>query len=376
MRIAVFVGTRADLGPLEPVIERFVANGDETHILCGVAFDRSTILTLLSHIRGLNVHELALPMQAVTATSMLSQGAQMLDGLNALFAEIQFDAIVVLGDRWELLSVVPAAFLTGVRVVHIHGGEITEGAIDERVRHAVTKLADVHCVASADAASRVQQMGEPADRIFVTGAPGLDRIANAPAATAEEMQLLLGRDVVRPIALFTYHPPTAAEGAPLGEWTTSALEATAEVCGTVIITDPGMDEGREQILEAIEGFAAAEPKAVHISSLGRRYPSVLRAVDVVVGNSSSGVIEAASAGVPAVDIGSRQAGRLRAESVLHAEDADGSVGRALKVALGDEMKARISATVNPYGSANAAAKVVAAAHRAPEFGFQKTFVEM
>jgi UDP-N-acetylglucosamine 2-epimerase (non-hydrolysing) len=376
MRVAIFVGTRADLGPLEPVIAAFAEAGHDTHLLTGVAFDAESLAARTAHIPGATVHALTRPVGELTPAAMTQQSAAIMKSLGELFADIAFDVCVVLGDRWELLSVVPAAFLAGIKIVHIHGGEVTEGAIDERVRHAVTKLADVHCAASADAAQRIAQMGEPRDRIFVTGAPGLDRIASAAPATDAELSALLGREVVRPLALFTYHPPTATRDAPLEEWTRAALGAALAVCGTVIVTDPGVDEGRERILATLDEMAVSDDRIVRIPSLGARYPMTLRAVDVVVGNSSSGVIEAASAGVPAVDIGSRQAGRLRAASVVHAGDVQeeirSAVERALEFARNDGM---LVGVVNPYGEGDSARRIVAAASLVGTFPVQKEFVD-
>lgn len=376
MRVAIFVGTRADLGPLEPVIAAFVAAGHETHILTGVAFDAAALAERTAHIPGTAIHSLTRPVAELNPLVMTQQSAAISRSIGELFAETVFDECVVLGDRWELLAVVSAAFIAGVRIVHIHGGEVTEGAIDERVRHAVTKLADVHCAASADAAARIAQMGEPRERIFVTGAPGLDRIAVAAAATDAELDALLGREIVRPLALFTYHPPTATRDAPLERWTRAAVQATLAVCETVIVTDPGIDEGRERILATLDELAASDARIIRVPSLGPAYPKVLRAVDVVVGNSSSGVIEAASAGVPAVDIGSRQAGRLRATSVLHAGDVQEEVQTAIELALQIDRKDGALVDVdNPYGGGHSARRVVAAASSAMSFPLQKAFVD-
>lgn len=375
MRIAIFVGTRADLGPLEPVVAAFVAGGHDTHLLTGVAFDAEALRARTAHIPGSTIHALVPPIESFDASTMSRQGAEILRTAGALFAELRFDAFVVLGDRWELLAVVPAAFLHDTRIVHIHGGEVTEGAIDERIRHAVTKLADVHCVASSDAARRVAQMGEPEERIFETGAPGLDRIVEAKPLDDDELRELVGRDFERPLALYTYHPPTATPDAPLADWVRSSLSATLQLCGTVIATDPGMDEGRDVILATLDDMAREDPRIVRISSLGARYPRALAAVDVVVGNSSSGVIEAASAGVPAVDIGTRQEGRLRASSVIHADDSASSVESALRNALGGDFDVARMRDGNPYGAGGAAMKIVDATSAAKTFGIKKSFVD-
>ena len=205
---------------------------------------------------------------------------------------------MVLGDRWELVPVVMPAVSAGVRVVHLHGGEVTEGAIDERIRHAVTKLADQHCVASEES----RPTGAPAGRGARAGAR--DRRARpGPAARPgaggrRELAECVGAPVTRPLALFTYHPPTAEPGPRWLAGRAEALIATAAACGTVIATYPGLDQGREEVLAALLEVARHASDVVVVPALGKRYPRTLRSVDVVVGNSSSGIIEAASAGVP------------------------------------------------------------------------------
>ena len=241
LTVAVFVGTRADLGPLLPVIEALARADDvELRLLTGVMYAADDLARELPPSASVQswverIVSLAAPMAQVTTGAQLEQGAQIARAAGHALTEQRVDVLVVLGDRWELLYVVPPAVLLGVPVVHLHGGEVTEGALDERVRHAVTKLADQHCVASEDAAARLRQLGESPDRIHVTGAPGLDRLAVAAAPDDDALARLIGvTAVTRPFALFTYHPPTAAPGAPLGAWAREAAEAALAVCGTVV----------------------------------------------------------------------------------------------------------------------------------------------
>ena len=377
--VAVFVGTRADLGPLTPVIEVLAEAPDvDLHVLTGVMYDADDLKRVLPEatISSAVVHTLAEPMSVVSVDAQLEQGARLSVAASRVLEDIQARVLVVLGDRWELLYVVPPAVLLGVPVVHLHGGEVTEGAVDERIRHAVTKLADEHCVASPDAARRLSQLGEPRERIHVTGAPGLDRLAAAAPLGDDALARLLGMDhVERPIALFTYHPPTAQAWAPIGDWAREAAEATLAVCGTVIATHPGMDEGRDEIVAALSALAAAEPRVRLLEALGRDYPAVLASVDVVVGNSSSGVIEAATLHQPAVDVGDRQRGRLRADNVVHANEGRASVEDAIRVALSPGGLARARAVVNPYGTGDASRRILDIVRRAGAAGRVKRFVD-
>ena len=182
--------------------------------------------------------------------------------------------------------------------------------------------------------------------------------------------------MTRPLALFTYHPPTAAPGAPVGAWAREAAEAALTVCGTVVATHPGMDEGRDEVLAALTDLAATEPRLRLVAALGRDYPAVLAAADVVVGNSSSGVIEAATVHVPAVDVGERQRGRLRGDNVVHAGEGRAAVEAALRTALPPQWRARTAATVNPYGTGGASARILAIVRGASGGSRAKHFVDL
>ena len=381
--VAVFVGTRADLGPLSPVIEALAGADDlRLRVLTGVMYAADDLARALPPSASVEawrevVVPLAEPMAEVTVDTQLEQGAVLAGSAGRALRDEAVDVLVVLGDRWELLYVVPPAVLLGVPVVHLHGGEVTEGALDERVRHAVTKLADQHCVASQDAAARLRQLGEEPDRIHVTGAPGLDRLALIEPPTDEVLAGILGVEAVeRPLALFTYHPPTAQPGAPVGQWAREAAEAALAVCGTVVATHPGMDEGRDEVLAALTGLAATEPRLRLVAALGRDYPAVLAAADVVVGNSSSGVIEAATVHVPAVDVGERQRGRLRGDNVVHADEGRVAVEVALRTALSPQWRVRTAATVNPYGAGGASGRILAIVRGASAGPRGKPFVDL
>lgn len=407
LTVAVFVGTRADLGPLSPVLEALQsADGVNLRVLTGVMYAAEDLVAALptSASEGAwraAVVSLAEPMSEMTVGAQLEQGAVLARAAGQALRDEVVDVLVVLGDRWELLYVVPSAVLLGVPVVHLHGGEVTEGALDERVRHAVTKLADQHCVASEDAAARVRQLGEPGDRVHVTGAPGLDRLAGAaPIPDAELADLLAGLSggsgepgesgevggevggdvpgttVERPLALFTYHPPTAQPGAPVGQWAREAAEAALATCGTVVATHPGMDEGRDEILGALTELAAHEPRLRLVPALGRDYPRVLAAADVVVGNSSSGVIEAATLHVPAVDIGERQRGRLRGDNVVHAAEGRVAVEAALRTALSPGWREQSARVTNPYGTGTASARILDIVRTSPLAPRVKHFVDL
>ena len=265
---------------------------------------------------------------------------------------------MVLGDRWELLYAVPPVVLLGVPLVHLHGGEVTEGAIDDRVRHAVSKLADLHCVSTeAAAAARLRQLGEPAERIVVTGAPSLDRVAAVRPAGDATLERHLGRPARRPLALVTYHPSTAG-GPEAGAGARAVLAAVAATTGSALITHPGLDSGREAVLTAITAAERAHPTLAAVASLGTDYLPVLAACDVVVGNSSSGILEAASFGVPVVNVGDRQRGRESGVNVVDAAEDQEAIEDAIRHCLDPDFRLRARGAVNVYGDGRAAGRIL------------------
>ena len=264
----------------------------------------------------------------------------------------------------------PPLVLAGVPIVHLHGGEVTEGAVDDRIRHAVTKLADLHCVSTAEAAARVRQLGEPADRVVVTGAPGLDPLRDVVPAGDDRIAELFGAPVQRPFALVTYHPATAT-GTDPGAGAAAVLAAVAGTVGTALITHPGLDRGREDVLTAVHAATAASPHLRDLPALGADYLPVLAAADLLVGNSSSGVIEAATLGVPVVDVGDRQRGRLRGANVVHAGEDEQEIAAAIRRCLTSEFRAAARQVVNPYGDGHAAERIVEVVRRAVAGNFAR-----
>ena len=360
--VAVFAATRADLSPLGPVLA--LLDESPSHRVVLVASSAVGSAEHGNPLADLGLHTLEVrwlrgDLAQTSVSGQTRAGAELSSDLSRVLDEVRPDAFVVLGDRWELLFVVPPVVVRGVPLVHLHGGEVTEGAIDDRVRHAVTKLADIHCVSTEDAADRVRQLGEPASRVFVTGAPGLDRVVGTRAATGSDLAELLGRPVRRPLALVTYHPVTVG-GLDPRRGAVNVFSAVAKTCGSAIITHPGMDKGRDAVLEELRRVTTAQDGMVEVPALGRRYLSVLGAVDVVVGNSSSGVVEAASFGTPVVNIGDRQRGRPTGANVITCGESEEAIEAAIRTCLKPDFAAAARQVVNIYGDGHSAPRVVAA----------------
>jgi UDP-N-acetylglucosamine 2-epimerase (non-hydrolysing) len=378
-RVVVFGATRADLFPLGPVLTALGAAPDlDVTLLASGTVGNPDFGDPLADLdlTGVRVEPLAGGLGASGFRAQSDGGAAIARAMGEALDRLRPDAFVVLGDRWELLYAVPPVVLMGVPLVHLHGGEVTEGAIDDRVRHAVSKLADLHCVSTERAAARLRQLGEPADRVVVTGAPSLDRNRSVLPADDARLAAILGHPVVRPLALVTYHPATAGGPEP-GAGASDVLAAVAATTGSAIITHPGLDRGREAVLAAIGRAVATAPHLVEVESLGADYLPVLAAADLVVGNSSSGILEAASFGVPVVNVGDRQRGRVSSANVVDAAEGRASVEAAIRRCLAPAFREQARGVVNAYGDGRAAGRIVEVVRRATAGGLaRKPFVDL
>ena len=269
------------------------------------------------------------------------------------FARLRPDAVVILGDRYEMLAIASSAATMHIPVIHIAGGEISEGALDDAFRHAITKLSTLHLTATEPYRRRVIQMGEAPDRVVNTGAIGVWNAMNIKTMTRAELSADLGFDLDRPFALVTYHPATNDLEASPAERAGELLDALDAFPGlAAIITYPNNDAHGAHIIDRLTAYAASQrDRVLPVQSLGMlRYHSLLRLASVVVGNSSSGIVEAPSAGVPTVDIGMRQRGRMAGPSVIHCGDDAASIREAIARALSPDMQALAARRQNPYGS--------------------------
>lgn len=363
-KICVFTGTRAEYGLLYWLMRDIQANPDlELQVIVtgmhlspefgetwktiecdGFAID-AKVEMLLSSDSDVGV--------------VKSMGLGVLGFADAL-DRLRPDVLVVLGDRFEALAVVQCALVMKIPVAHLHGGEITEGAYDDAIRHAITKMSYLHFVAAEPYRQRVIQMGESADRVFNVGAIGLDHLTRSPRMTRDELSQSLDFDLSAPYLLVTYHPVTLAEEDP--EQSFKALLAALDRFPEhkVILTYPNADNGGRAIIPLLEDYARQAPARIKaITSLGfKRYLSAVALADAVVGNSSSGIIEVPAFGVPTINIGARQEGRLAAESVLNCKPDALSIEAALRQALSADFIGVCKRAVNPYGAGNTASSIV------------------
>lgn len=289
-----------------------------------------------------------------------SMGLAMI-GFAAALAELQPDVLLVLGDRFEIFAAVAAAQVAGIPVAHLHGGERTEGAVDEAFRHAITKMSHLHFVAAPEYRQRVIQLGEAPERVFMVGGLGIDNIKRMPLLDRAALEASLDFGLGEKSLLITFHPATL-EATPASEQLAELLAALSDLPDTrLIFTLPNADSGGRQLIKMIEAFVAAHRNARAYASLGQlRYLSCLAEVDGVIGNSSSGLLEAPSFKIGTINIGDRQRGRLQAASVINCEAQRESIGAALQCLYSAEFQAGLTDVVNPYGEGCASEQVVLA----------------
>lgn len=280
-------------------------------------------------------------------------------GFADVLNELKPDLIVVLGDRFEIFAAVSAALVARIPVAHLHGGETTEGAFDEALRHSITKMAHLHFVAAQEYRQRVIQLGEQPDRVFLVGGLGIDNIKRLKLLNRAELEASIDFKLGHKNLLITFHPVTL-ENSTATEQMAELLEVLAVLTNTqLIFTMPNADNDGRALIKLVQQFVAQHPNARAFPSLGQlRYLSCIAQVDGVVGNSSSGLTEVPSFKKGTINIGDRQRGRLQAASVINCEPVHQSIDAALKKLYTADFQASLSQAQNPYGEGGASEKVV------------------
>ena len=288
------------------------------------------------------------------------------------------DFLVLLGDRFEVLALAQTGMVARIPIAHIHGGEVTEGAIDDSIRHAVTKMSHVHFVATASFRKRVIQLGEHPDRVFNVGAPGLDYIRRLDLMSREALESSLGFEFGEPTFMITYHPATVRTRPP-EETVEHLLEALQQFPKAhLLFTKANADAEGRKINRRLEEFVEQEGERaqLHVSLGQRRYLSALHHVDLVLGNSSSGLIEAPAIPVPTVNIGDRQKGRPRAESVIDCEPTVEEIEGAIGQALSGEFRRSLKYVDSPYGDGRASPRICERLKSMDEEDISKSFFDI
>lgn len=360
--IAVLTATRAEYGLLRPVIRRLFQNENlDLRILVTGAHLSGTFGRTVQEIEDdgyvIDKRVDILLQGNGSACISKSMGLAMIS-FGEYFEERRPDYLMVLGDRYETLAVCCAAMNARIPIIHLHGGETTEGAIDEAIRHAITKMSLYHFTSTEEYRKRVIQLGESPDRVFNVGATGVENVLNEPKYSKEELGNMIGMKLERSYGVVTFHPVTL-EGEVVAQC--QALIDCMEHYKNIdfIVTGANADCGGDKINRMFQQCAEENENVYFTYSLGmKKYLSALQYASFVMGNSSSGIIEAPSFGIPAINIGNRQKGRIQAEAVINCSNAASDIIKAVETALLPEVQNKAKNAKNPYGDGKASERIV------------------
>lgn len=287
-----------------------------------------------------------------------SMGLGMI-GFGESLQRLRPDLLLVLGDRFEIFSVVAAAMIARIPIAHLHGGETTEGAFDEAIRHSITKMSHLHFVAAEEYKNRVIQLGESPERVFQVGGLGVDSIKRLRLLSRTELEKSIGFKFGDKNILVTFHPVTL-ENSTASEQMLELLKALEKLSDTrIIFTFPNADTDSRILIKLVDAFVSNNKNSIAFTSLGHlRYISCIKYVDVVLGNSSSGLMEVPSFRKGTVNIGDRQQGRLKAESVVDCLPEHESILNALDKIYSKKFIKKLKSVTNPYGDGGASDKIV------------------
>ena len=362
-KVCVVTGTRAEYGLLSRLMWLIRADHDLT----------LQIITTNMHLSpefGLTYKEIEadgftidkkVPMHKLADTSngIVKSMAVELSGIADAYEELRPDLIVLLGDRYEMLIAATAALIYKIPIAHIHGGEITEGAFDDAIRHAITKMSHLHFTSTEEYRRRVIQLGEQPDRVFYVGSLGVENIKKTTLMNKDEIEKSLGFELNKKTIIATYHPATLTKEnnrIEMDEFLT-ALDEEKNI--RILFTMPNSDPEETYISKRISEFTTKnKERAVVFTSLGiKRYLSAIKHVAAVIGNSSSGIIEAPSLGIPTLNIGDRQKGRVTCDSIISCYSDKDSIRKGLKKVLSEEMVEIAKEVRNPYEKENTAQSI-------------------
>ncbi|WP_320667172.1 UDP-N-acetylglucosamine 2-epimerase [Prochlorococcus sp. MIT 1307] len=363
LSVCVVTGTRAEYSLLRNLIHKL--NEDSffelyllvtgTHLVKRFGY---TINEIISD--GIPIaKQIDIDLNSDRPTDISNSTAKGLQEFAKAYDEIHPDLILLLGDRYELMSSVLPACFARIPIAHIHGGELTEGLIDEAIRHSITKFSHLHFVAAEEYRRRVIQLGEDPSRVFNVGGMGIDSINSIDLLSKSEVEMSLGLKLLSKSLLITYHPVTLDDEdslRPMNEM----LEALKRVQDTTLIfTMPNADPGNNVIFKLITNFVREKPNSYAFTSLGqKRYLSLLQYIDGVVGNSSSGLLEVPFFKKATINIGDRQKGRLQAHSVINCKPDFDSIAQALNKIYSPTFCMRLSEVESPYGDQGASSKII------------------
>ena len=360
--VCVVTGTRAEYGLLKGLIKRIDESEDLSLLLIatGTHLEKSFGYTLKEITDdGFNPVLIDMDLKDDSPVGIAESSSLGLVLFTKFFSDNPIDLLLVLGDRFEIMTAVLAGVFARIPIAHLHGGEITEGLVDDVIRHSITKCSHLHFVANEQYRRRVIQMGENPQRVFNVGGLGVDAIENVCISNREQLEKALDLQFSERNFLVTFHPVTLEVNSAKVQILEliSALESYLNT--TVIFTMPNADMEGMEIYNEIDKAVRVNKNFYLFKSLGQKnYFSMLNEVDLLIGNSSSGLSEAPTFKIPTVNIGNRQAGRMKAKSVIDCHPNRQSIREAIEKAISTEFQSILTEVENPYGSGGASQKIV------------------
>lgn len=360
--ISVFTATRADYGILSNII-KLISKDDfiKLQLIVSGTHLSNTFGNTVNEIEqdGLNIdHRIPLEYSTDTSSSVLKNMATVLTKLGQFYSSRKPDIVVILGDRYEALAAAQVASISNIPIAHLHGGEETLGANDNQFRHAITKLSHLHFTATEKYRERVIKMGENPENTYNTGAPGLENIHSLSLMNKQELSEKLDIKWSKYNILMTFHPETInpSKSLPIFKSILTSLSSIKDV--SIIITYPNSDLGSKELIDELISFQSETDSLIYVfTNLGmHKYLSSLKEVDLVIGNSSSGIIEAPSLRTPTLDIGTRQTGREHAESIIHITGEEDNLTDIIATML--TKKYEENDFINPYDTKNTSSLIV------------------
>ncbi len=352
-RIGIVTGTRAEYGILKPLIKKMYEDSElEVVIIAtGMHFSEKFGMTYTEIEKdGFTIaHKVDMKLESDTAAAISNSMGLEMQGFAKVFEKESIDLVVILGDRFEILVAAMAAVMFRIPIAHLHGGEITEGLIDDAIRHSVTKMSQLHFVSTDTYRKRVIQMGEQPERVFHVGALGVENIKKLTLYTRKEVCDKFGDLFEQPYVMITYHPVTLEQNS--AKWQFENLLEVIEKHPEYhyIFTYANADMDGEIVNQMIESHVASHDNAIAFKSMGQMgYLSALQFAEAVIGNSSSGLIEAPSFHIPTVNIGARQNGRVKADTVIDCGNTKEEIDAAMQKALKADFKEKCKSCSNPY----------------------------
>jgi GDP/UDP-N,N'-diacetylbacillosamine 2-epimerase (hydrolysing) len=362
-KICILTATRAEYGLLKPIILKLKAVPEfETKVIVTGAHLSPEFGLTYKEIENDGIcidKKIDILLSADTPAAISKSMGLAMIGFADYFAQLEPDMLLVLGDRYETLAVCCVAMNQRIPIAHLYGGETTEGAVDEGIRHAITKLSYLHFTSTPEYRRRVIQLGEQPDRVFCVGAIGIENIFNEKILNKDELELAIGFKLDKPYAVVTFHPVTLEDNNSAEQF-----EALLNVCQThqemkFVFSKANADTNGRIINQLLDRYAKGHDNAVVVASLGVvNYLSALKYSEMVIGNSSSGLTEAPSFGIPTINIGDRQRGRIQTDSVINCAPVASEIDQAIKMAATDEFKQKAKNIVNPYGDGKTSGKIV------------------